>query len=273
MQWSSWKWSQVGKQEGEPGGWHRLILVLFGHLVVQSVFSLTPDCHLPPNRGSKGQWFDAWEEPPGPVHRFIGGDAPSADAHRCTPGHTPWCTPVHPRILPAHSSTTKKATVVPMGAEVQPTTIGWLSTSRWTLNWKQFANFSFFFHWIPHLCQVLASVASLLWDIFTIQRGPRQVNGAASQVKELLPFLPSLRWEQHFCPRRHPLVGRVQHFDSLPLSTLHICHNHHNRWLCKTIQSSVKFSYGYVKENALILHKISSFTKHVIYYTTSKCVV
>ena len=39
----------------------------------------------------------------------------------------------------------------------------------------------------------------------------------------------------------------------LPARTLHICHNHHNRWLCKKIQSSVKFSNGYVKETALIL--------------------
>ena len=36
---------------------------------------------------------------------------------------------------------------------------------------------------------------------------------------------------------------------------LHICHNHHNRWLCKNIQSSVNFSNGYVKVTVLILHK------------------
>ena len=42
---------------------------------------------------------------------------------------------------------------------------------------------------------------------------------------------------------------------------LHICHNHHNRWLCKKNQSSVKFSNGYVKETALILHTMCSFTK------------
>ena len=39
---------------------------------------------------------------------------------------------------------------------------------------------------------------------------------------------------------------------------LHICHNHDNRWLCKNIQSSVKFSNGYVKETAVILHKMRS---------------
>ena len=39
------------------------------------------------------------------------------------------------------------------------------------------------------------------------------------------------------------------------------CHNHHNRWLCKIFQSSVKFSNGYVNETALILYKMCSFTK------------
>ena len=46
-------------------------------------------------------------------------------------------------------------------------------------------------------------------------------------------------------------------------SILHICHNHHNRWLCKKNLSSVKFSNGYVKETVLLLHKMCSFTKHV----------
>ena len=36
-----------------------------------------------------------------------------------------------------------------------------------------------------------------------------------------------------------------------------------NRLLCKQIQSSVKISNGYVKETALILHKLCSFTKSV----------
>ena len=42
-----------------------------------------------------------------------------------------------------------------------------------------------------------------------------------------------------------------------------ICRNHHNRWLCKLFQSSVKFSSGYVNETALILHNMCSFTKSV----------
>ena len=51
---------------------------------------------------------------------------------------------------------------------------------------------------------------------------------------------------------------------------LHICHNHHNRWLCKKNQSSVKFSNGYVKETALILHKMCHFTQKCVIYTHSE---
>ena len=50
---------------------------------------------------------------------------------------------------------------------------------------------------------------------------------------------------------------------SLLLVTPDICHNHHNRWLCKLFQSSVKFSSGYVNETALILRNMCSFTKSV----------
>ena len=45
--------------------------------------------------------------------------------------------------------------------------------------------------------------------------------------------------------------------------TPHICHNHHNRWLCKKFQSSVKFSKVERKETNLISHKMCSFTKIV----------
>ena len=56
---------------------------------------------------------------------------------------------------------------------------------------------------------------------------------------------------------------------SIIIATLHICHNHHNRWLCKSFESSVKFSTGYMKESALsvilftecaILHMVKCFT-------------
>ena len=50
------------------------------------------------------------------------------------------------------------------------------------------------------------------------------------------------------------------------LSTLHICHNHHNRWLCKSFESSVKFSTGYMKESALsvICYSVQSYTIHMV---------
>ena len=32
-----------------------------------------------------------------------------------------------------------------------------------------------------------------------------------------------------------------------PRGTPYICQNHHNRWLCESFESSVKFSIGYVK--------------------------
>ena len=47
------------------------------------------------------------------------------------------------------------------------------------------------------------------------------------------------------------------------IATPHICHNHHNRWLCKKFQSSVKFYKVERKETNLILHKRCSFTKIV----------
>ena len=70
------------------------------------------------------------------------------------------------------------------------------------------------------------------------------------------------------------------------ISILHICHNHHNRWLCKTIQSSVKFSNGYAKEIAqkvcnftqilmcvvlpavCLTHNVLFYTQHVILHTS-----
>ena len=66
-------------------------------------------------------------------------------------------------------------------------------------------------------------------------------------------------------PGDHPSGESSKHH-----TTLHICHNHHNRWLCKKNQSSVKFSNGYVKETDLILHKMCSFTKSEWFYTNSK---
>ena len=50
------------------------------------------------------------------------------------------------------------------------------------------------------------------------------------------------------------------------LFTLHTCHNHHNRWLCKKIQSSVKFFNGYVKETD-IAQNVRFYKKCVILHT------
>ena len=46
-------------------------------------------------------------------------------------------------------------------------------------------------------------------------------------------------------------VDRSQFLCSASKAILHICHNHHNRWLCKGFESSVKFSTWYMKESAL----------------------
>ena len=49
--------------------------------------------------------------------------------------------------------------------------------------------------------------------------------------------------------------------------TPHICHNHHNRWLCKSFESSVKFSIGYMKESALsvISYRLCNLTHTILY--------
>ena len=78
------------------------------------------------------------------------------------------------------------------------------------------------------------------------------------------------------CSKKETLLG-IARFTQTVTVTLHICHNHHNRWLCKQIQSSVKFLNGYVKQTkqtALILHKmcsfqLCSFTHSVSFYTQS----
>ena len=45
---------------------------------------------------------------------------------------------------------------------------------------------------------------------------------------------------------------RIEHSSALGIPDT--CHKTHNRWLCKQIQSSVKFSNWYAKETAFILH-------------------
>ena len=51
--------------------------------------------------------------------------------------------------------------------------------------------------------------------------------------------------------------------EQVSMSIPAICHNHHNRWLCKKFQSSVKFSNVSVNESALKLHTCCHFTHRV----------
>ena len=51
--------------------------------------------------------------------------------------------------------------------------------------------------------------------------------------------------------------------------TPHICHNHHNRWLCKSFESSVKFSTGYMNESALsvlFFYRVCNVTHGVVFH-------
>ena len=62
------------------------------------------------------------------------------------------------------------------------------------------------------------------------------------------------------------------------ISTPHICHNHHNRWLCKSFESSVKYSKGYMKESALsvIFYRVCNLTHGVVFHSPcnfTQCVI
>ena len=67
------------------------------------------------------------------------------------------------------------------------------------------------------------------------------------------------------------IVGRVcsqDHKKKISVfNTPHICHNHHNRWLCKSFESSVKFSSGYMKESALsvIFYNLCNLTHGLVF--------
>ena len=61
-------------------------------------------------------------------------------------------------------------------------------------------------------------------------------------------------------------------------TTPHICHNHHNRWLCKSFESSVKLSAGYSKESGLsvITHRVYNLTQGVVFHSPcnfTQCVI
>ena len=51
-------------------------------------------------------------------------------------------------------------------------------------------------------------------------------------------------------------------------ATPHICHNHHNRWLCKRLKSSVKSSAKYMKEIALrvFFYRVCNLTHGVVFH-------
>ena len=86
-------------------------------------------------------------------------------------------------------------------------------------------------------------------------------------------YFSKLRWNVaiEVCPRVSKGAKTGQHLvSSIRRSQLgrhaphhHILHICHNRWLCKRNQVSVKFLDVYVKETALVLHKMCSFTKKV----------
>ena len=67
----------------------------------------------------------------------------------------------------------------------------------------------------------------------------------------------------------HARLNCIVLIDCVCVYTPDICHNHHNRWLCKKFQSSVKNFKVEGKETNLILHKICSFAKRVLSYTQS----
>ena len=67
----------------------------------------------------------------------------------------------------------------------------------------------------------------------------------------LISFLHSTHHHCHLCEYHYVIF------------TPHICHNHHNRWSCKSFESSVKFSTGYMKE----VFWVYSFLQSVQSYT------
>ena len=74
-------------------------------------------------------------------------------------------------------------------------------------------------------------------------------------------------------------IHQFRIFVSLLMGLLHICHNHHNRWLCKKNKSSVKnfqwvrgrncFDIARTKCGVLQQQQMCNFTLSVKFYTQS----
>ena len=117
--------------------------------------------------------------------------------------------------------------------------------------------------------------ASLAW----LWSGPSYISVVQTRVLFIQTFIHKVGLSIYYTTMDkgilEPCVGILLAKTSFlrSMTTLHICHNHHNRWLCKKIQSSVKFSNGYVKETDLILHKMCSFTKSEWFTQILKCVI
>ena len=94
--------------------------------------------------------------------------------------------------------------------------------------------------------------------------GPKPNQNTPCQRCPAIPLwsLPSAPLDKTFSPQLD-LLSR------LPIGILHICHNHHNRWLCKNIQSSVKFPMGMWKKmlwyciKCAVFQKVCNFT-HIV---------
>ena len=56
------------------------------------------------------------------------------------------------------------------------------------------------------------------------------------------------------------------------METPHICHKHHNCWLCEGFESRVKFSTGYMRESALsvIFYRVCNLTHGVVFHRPCK---
>ena len=95
--------------------------------------------------------------------------------------------------------------------------------------------------------QICVVIQSVWWGFCTPRQASTHSTGRqeCSSCEEHKCSLSGNRNIYHGC-----LYTYTRALENLlaPSGILHICHNHHNRWLCKQIQSSVKFSNGWWKK-------------------------